>query len=95
MLSSEEKSGFTCNIIDKFLSKPITHISQQAVIEATVELGVSDKVLIKYMVDYLGIDAAKKHESSPTTMMFSVLSLALSNYELLKADQVVSEKKVE
>jgi hypothetical protein len=42
-----------CTIIDTFLSKSIGHISQRAVIDATVMLGVSDKVLIQYMADKL------------------------------------------
>jgi len=45
-----------------------------------MNLGVSDKVLIKYLIEKLGIEAAKKHETSPITMMFSVLALALSSY---------------
>jgi hypothetical protein len=56
------------------------------VINATVELGVEDSVLIKYLVDELGISAAKKHAQSPVFMMFSVLSLALSSYKDLKAN---------
>lgn len=55
-------------------------------INATVELGVEDSVLIKYLVDELGISAAKKHAQSPVFMMFSVLSLALSSYKDLKAN---------
>lgn len=100
MLSPEEKNGFICNIIDTFLSKPISHISQRAVIEATVLLGVSDKVLIAYMADKLSpymdeTQAAKKDLASPITMMFSVLALALSTYEALKPIPVVNELKVE
>lgn len=46
-------------------------------------MGVNAEVLIKYMVENLGIEAGKNHTTSPATMMFSVLSLAISEYEHL------------
>lgn len=55
-------------------------------INATVELGIEDSVLIKYLVDELGISAAKQHTQSPVVMMFSVLSLALSSYKNLRVN---------
>lgn len=54
-----------------------------SVIEATVTIGVNSEVLINYMVENLGIEAGKQHVTSPATMMFAVLSLAISEYELL------------
>jgi len=54
-------------------------------------LGVCDQVLITYLVEKLGIEADKKHESNPITMMFSLLSLVLGNYSLLKPIQVANE----
>jgi hypothetical protein len=36
IVSPDEAQKFICRIIDEFLSAPINHISQKAVIEATV-----------------------------------------------------------
>jgi hypothetical protein len=58
-------------------------------------LGVCDQVLIKYLVDNLGIEADKKHENNPITMMFSVLALVLSNYTTLKPIPVANEAPVQ
>lgn len=58
-MTFEEKHDLICSIIEKFLSRPIAYISQEAVINATVQLGVSDSVLIKYLGRKLGISAAK------------------------------------
>ena len=87
--SPEEKNQFINRVVEMFLSVPVKHISQEAVIEATLKLGVSDTSLINYLVSQLGIEAAKVHEKSPVMMMFSVLSLVLKNYEKLKPVKVV------
>jgi hypothetical protein len=46
------------------------------------------------LVENLGIEAEKKHESNPITMMFSVLALVLSNYTTLKPILVANEAPV-
>jgi hypothetical protein len=43
------------------------------------------------LVEKLGINEGKKHEKSPTTMIFAVLSLVLSNYTTLKPVPVANE----
>jgi len=89
LFSPAEKNEFINRIVELFLSTPLKYISQEAVIEATFKLGVSDTSLINYLVSQLGIEAAKVHEKSPVMMMFSVLSLVLKNYEKLKPVKVV------
>ena len=95
LITLEEKQTFICRIIDEFLSVPLSHISQKAVIEALVQVGFCDKVLITYLVEKLDIDSNKKLEASPITMMFSVLSLALHNYRQLKPIPVATEPSSE
>lgn len=62
-------------------------------INATVQLGVSDGVLVEYLAKQLDISAGKQHDKSPACMMFSVLSLSLSSYQQLKSQQVVNSSQ--
>lgn len=87
-LPTQDQDALKCRVVEQYLSKPIKHISQKSLLDSLVYLGISEFVLIKFMVKKL--DEADK-TWSPANMMFSVLSLVLQSYESIRADAVVKD----
>jgi hypothetical protein len=92
MLEKSQRDELTCQVIDKFLSEPLAHLSQKAVIDALVQLEYSSDVLIKHLKSvfepYL---SGQAQEKSKLILVFSVLKLVHSNYKLLKTKPVGKE----
>lgn len=96
MISTEQKDELIARIIDKFLTEPMSHISQKAVIDGAILLGVNDRQLIIYLKSKVepfmnGQKAAK----SPITTVFSVLALVQGCYEKLKQVGAAEERQAE
>lgn len=94
MMTPQETDQFFCSVIDKFLSKAVPHISQKAVIQGTIALGVQSGTVVAYLSDKLQphLRGEAPKDSNPLTMMFAVLALAQSQYEKLKSIPVAKEE---